>query len=1023
MSRIYYVFALLAGMTLIISWSGNPPDGRTGAPGDGLCSDCHSLNGGTQDGSISVAGFPSTIAPSTAYVLTITNSNPNGVAVKGGFQMTVLNSSNQKAGVMTSPSAFSTVTNAAGREYWEHNPAQNYPGNNMITWNVTWTSPTGPADESITFYAAGNIANGNGNNTGDRIVTSTGNGMLDGGAGPLMVDIVDVVDVSCANGNNGSAFADATEGMAPYDFQWSNGQAEATLTNVGAGTYTVTVTDDLGATVTASVEIDEPDPIDFNAPMITNISCNGLADGAITASATGGTGSIAYQWSNGGSGGTILNLMAGSYTVTATDANDCTNTATYMVTQPSAIEINLVTLQHESCLGQEDGAITIETIGGTGTLFSEWSNGFIGNTIEDLVPGDYSVTVTDNNSCTKTATYTVDEGGVVDVSLIEKIDVTCNGGSDGSISLSAFGGQEPYTYSWSNGDNGPDVTNLAAGNYLVTVSDNQGCEAVRFYTITQPGAITIQITVTGENLCALDSLVDLEAVPTGGTGPYTGSWSNGVDGLTNTELPAGTYTITITDAMGCSSTSSAVVTAPTPIVVSISKTNETGVDANDGTATANPTGGTPDYTYLWSNAETTQTITGLAPGTYTVTVSDANGCTKQASVQINAFGCALDVSIGADIEICEGDTITLSAVVMGETGDLTYLWSDGSNLSTYEITGGGEVCVTVTDDSGCDDIACITATELIFPLITCPVVHESAPGLNDGAIMCDSISGSIIYLWSTGDTTSGISGLAPGDYCVTMTDFNGCQAVQCFTVNAAGCALVVTSLTTDVMCAGDSTGMISINVENATLPISYSWSTGDTTATVSNLAAGDYSVTITDAAACEEQVSFTLTEPDPITITVDTIIHVSGGGDPGSILITVSGGVEPYTFVWYFLGSDISNEEDLVGIFSGLYMVDVTDANGCFANVDSIEVQQSFGLFPAPDISLIKVYPVPTQDVLIIDSETQITEVQVTGIDGRLQKRVLNPTGNKLQVGDLESGIYVLRMTDGESWFVARMVK
>ena len=153
---------------------------------------------------------------------------------------------------------------------------------------------------------------------------------------------------------------------------------------------------------------------------------------------------------------------------------------------------------HESCEGQEDGSITIETFGGTGVLFAEWSNGFIGNTIEDLTPGDYAVTVTDDNNCTATASYTVNPGGVVDVTLNLLMNVTCNGGDDGSISVSASGGQEPYTYEWNNGDSGPDISNLTAGSYLVTVTDDVGCEVVKFYMVTEPPMIEVIIDATGK---------------------------------------------------------------------------------------------------------------------------------------------------------------------------------------------------------------------------------------------------------------------------------------------------------------------------------------------------------------------------------------------------------------------------------------------------------------------------------------------------------------------------------------------
>ena len=233
--------------------------------------------------------------------------------------------------------------------------------------------------------------------------------------------------------------------------------------------------------------------------------------------------------------------------MTVTDDNNCTKVATYQVTQPADLVITLVNLSDESCFGEDDGAITIAISGGVTPYFAEWSNGFIGTTITGLTPDTYSVTVTDNNDCTKTASYTINTGGIVNVTLQQIQHVTCNGGNDGAITVSASGGEAPYTYLWSNGGSGPTISSLAAGNYLVTASDNNGCEVVKLYAITQPGPITVTITPSGQNLCAGDNLVDLTAVATGENPPFTGLWSNGVVGLTNNDLGAGTYSITVTD--------------------------------------------------------------------------------------------------------------------------------------------------------------------------------------------------------------------------------------------------------------------------------------------------------------------------------------------------------------------------------------------------------------------------------------------------------------------------------------------
>ncbi|MEO5906064.1 MAG: SprB repeat-containing protein, partial [Saprospiraceae bacterium] len=620
--------------------------------------------------------------------------------------------------------------------------------------------------------------------------------------------ITSFMDVSCFNGSDGSATAMASGGQAPYSYSWSNGGSGATITNLTDGVYTVTVTDNLSNTATATVVISEPEALVLNTPIINHVTCNGGNNGSITASAEGGVPPYFFQWSTGATGTTISNLTAGPYTVTVTDDNNCTKVATYTVTQPSAISISLSNLDHESCAGLNDGTITIAVTGGDNPYFAEWSNNFIGLSISDLEPGVYTVTVTDDSDCTKTASYTINAGGVVDVSLLQIQHVTCNGGSNGAISVTATGGVGPYTFEWSNGMSGSSITGLSAGTYLVTATDSQGCEVVEGYTVTQPSAININISQAGQNLCSGDANVDLTANVTGGVPGYSATWSNGVVGLENDNLAAGSYTVTVTDNSGCTKTATAVVTSPPLLTANVTTTDETFSGGNNGTATATPTGGTPAYTYLWSNGGTTATITGLPPGIYTVTVTDASGCTATGSGQVDAFGCTIDVALGPDELLCDGDIIIISATVTGAINPVTYLWSNGGTSSSIEVTNGGEYCVTVTDASNCSDADCIIITEITIPPLTCPVTNESEPGFNDGAINCDGVTGIVSFLWSNGAMTSSISGLAPGEYCVTVTDSNSCTLVQCFNVQPGNCQMVVTPTQVNVACNGDTTGSI-----------------------------------------------------------------------------------------------------------------------------------------------------------------------------------------------------------------------
>jgi len=403
-------------------------------------------------------------------------------------------------------------------------------------------------------------------------------------------------------------------------------------------------------------------------------------------------------------------------------------------------------------------------------------------------------------------------------------------------------------------------------------------------------------------------------------------------------------------------------------------------------------------------------------------VTDANGCTSTASGQVDPFGCTLEVTLGEDLVFCEGNDVVLVSVVSGESGAVSYTWSNGDTTQVITVMEAGEYCVTVTDDSGCQDVDCINVNVDVVPLLTCGVMGESAPGANDGSIICEPDPAIASYLWSTGATTPSITGLAPGDYCVTLTNMSGCQAVQCFVVQPANCNLVITTIIDDVLCFGDTTGSISVNVQNATFPVTYLWSTGDTTATVDNLGAGAYDVTISDAAGCIEVRNFAISQPAGLSIAIDSILSIPQGGT-GAIFITVSGGVPPYAYTWTYPGGGTSSDEDPQGLTEpGGYIITVTDANACGV-VGLFEVTGTVAVPTVPGPKQVTVYPVPATDWLQVVMDTQAEHVWLTGIDGRVLRQYDNPAGNRIDVSGLESGWYVLTMFDGTSWYAARMVK
>lgn len=444
---------------------------------------------------------------------------------------------------------------------------------------------------------------------------------------------------------------------------------------------------------------------------------------------------------------------------------------------------------------------------------------------------------------------------------------------------------------------------------------------------------------------------------TGGIAPFTYLWSTGQTS-SSINVSAGTYTVYVTDQYGCSGTSVVNVTQPTPLILSMSSLNESVDGACDGSATVSISGGNAPYTILWSNLETSVTTTStLCYGVYTVSVTDNNGCEIEGSVVVNNFTCStFDVSAnGTDVD-CHGETNgTASAnIVSGGTAPFTYLWNSTPTQSTQTATNlsAGAYTVLVTDDLGCYDIAGVTILQPTIITNTMTHTDVTTIGGSDGTATANPAGGTpgYSYLWIPGAQTTQTAVNLPSavggvTYYVDITDSKSCVKSDSVLINQPPCNnLAIGVNKTNVTCNGLSNGSAYIIVANGTPPYSIVWSHGPTNVTsVSGLAAGNYSVTITDQSNCTTFQSFTISQPDPITLSlVPTNITCFGEAD-GTIDLTVAGGTYPFTYVWMMGGKNVANHEDLVSLVPGTYSVTVTDANGCTA-VGSVGISQPTAL-------------------------------------------------------------------------------
>ncbi len=767
--------------------------------------------------------------------------------------------------------------------------------------------------------------------------------------GPLITAVV--TDVVCPGDVNGEI--DITvAGSGPFFYSWSTGSTLEDLTGLAAGTYNVFVTDNAGCQGSESYTINEPLPISGSVS-ITHITCNGDNDGAIDISYTGGTIPYTYVWSNSDTTEDISGLAGGTYTVTITDNNGCVFVSPgFTVIDPPVVTIN-ETHQDITCNGDNDGSIDITVTGGTPGYTYSWAPG--GMTSEDLSGlsgGTYTVTVTDANGCTATSSITILEPAVL-MANVSSTSITCNGTCDGTATAAPTGGTAPYTYGWSNGATTAGITGLCAGTYTVIVTDANGCTAVDSVAITQPNAINANIgsttNVTCFGLCDGSATVNV----IGGTPSYTYLWNTvpAQTGQTASGLCSGNYTVTVTDANGCTAAASVTIIQPNQLIASANVTPASCNGVCDGGAVASATGGTPPYTYLWlPGNQATISISNQCAGNYTLIVTGANGCADTIPVVITEPAAITGVVTTTDAT-CNGSCNgTATVTPSGGTTPYTYAWNDPGNQITQTATGlcAGTYSVTVTDANGCTSVFSASVSDASTIVVTPSSTDASCNGICDGTASVSVTGGAppYVYNWSVGGSTSSVSGLCAGPVIVTITDTNGCQEIETIIIGEPSPITLSTS-TTNVTCNGQCDGTASVTASGGTPGYTYLWSPGNqTSSSISGLCAGSYAVTVTDANGCTETDTVVVLEPDSITLTaIVTDVSCPGAAD-GAIDITVMGGTPPYTYLWSPGGQ---TTEDLTNIPAGSYSVVVTDANGCMSNSFTIGGMFNGGLLPLPD--------------------------------------------------------------------------
>lgn len=734
----------------------------------------------------------------------------------------------------------------------------------------------------------------------------------------LDIAFTDIEEPGCYGLPGGNVRALPVGGTAPYTFLWSDGTESDLLTNVVAGTYSVTVTDADLNIASRSITILQPDLLEVS---FETQECElPLKAMAIP---EGGVGPFMYRWSTGETTSMIMVNPDVEYCVTVSDQNDC-GAVKCITLNFTPVDVN-VTVNDISCPGEEDGSLTANPIGGTAPLSFKWSNGETTQSINGLAPGNYTVTVTDAKGCTATAGGNVAPLAAIEIGL-GKTDPTCVGESDGTVSASVAGGTPPYTYAWSNGAGTANLAGLEPGTYILTITDANGCTDVNSISLEYQSEISIGVFPTPET-CPDANDGFLTVTVNSAVSPYTYEWSNGGSTQVLTGVAPGTYTVTVTDAVGCQDTATATVQAAADLVVEVEGTDVSICEGANGSAEVVSVNGVGPFFYLWSNGETTQAIDNLEAGTYSVTVTTLNQCEGVGLITIAEPPPVTVEASGTEV-LCPGDeTGAISAVVNGGTPPFVIQWSTGALTANIENLPSGTYTVTVTDAAGCMDTDSWTIGEApaltVNTLGTDIVCGEG----NTGSAMAtvDGGTAPFSFEWSSGATTQAVAGLGSGTFTVTVTDALGCIGEGSFTIRVID-DLDISFMTTDVDCLGNETGSATAIGSGGDAPYTFEWSTGETGPTITGLAQGTYTVSMTDANDCTTEGSVEIDEPGPIAANLTPVAVECFGEESGSISVTAAGGTPPYTFVW----SNGETTQNISDLPAGDYSVTITDANDCF---------------------------------------------------------------------------------------------
>ncbi len=675
----------------------------------------------------------------------------------------------------------------------------------------------------------------------------------------------------------------------------------------------------------------------------TDVSCGTANSGVATVIASGGQPPYSYNWSTNEITQSISNLPIGTYAITITDAAGCASTGSTTIQLSNTLQIS-ETITNVSCGGAGDGQIQVTVNGGVGTYFYQWSNAQTGPLAVNLVPGMYTVSITDGGGCSGVESYTIVEPPLLSAT-ITPTTAGCIGACIGTATWTASGGTPPYSFQWSTfGGTAASISGLCAGNYSSTLEDANGCTIVQPFTIVNSPEIVFTVDIIQNVQCynGFDGLAQVNI--TAGSPPFSYHWENGQTTATANVLVEGNHYVIVSGQGGCSTTANFVITMPDSITTSISTMPTSCSNSNDGTAYVLPSGGVPPFNYQWSNGELSNPAQFLTKGVHFLTMTDANGCPVYEQVTIGGPDPLIIDQIVASAPSCFG--LTDGQVVVSATGGTSpyfYYWSNNLYGSTITGLSPGVYQLTITDINDCDfGPVNVTVGDAPSPLgISITGTDPSCFAGTDGFATAVASGGvpSYTYAWNNGDVTDTAWDLGLGTQTVTVTDANGCQLLEAVTLGQPDQILAQLGVT-DNTCFGEENGEVYVDTyQGGTGQLTYSldgeFFQEDTL--FSELPAGSYTVFVEDEQGCTATFSTYVNEPAEIQLNAGDDVEIDLG-DSLQVTVAVST-TDSLVWSWepplYLSCSDCPNPV-ITPLEETEYQIMVLDTNGCMATDDLI---------------------------------------------------------------------------------------